>query len=196
MSQELLNALLQKNNGVLRTSDAVAAGLTKDILYRNVKSMGLLKAAHGIYISPDAWTDEFYLLQQQIPKVVFSHETALYLHDLSEKEPMPLTVTVPAKYNNHAFAEKGIEVVYVKAGWYDIGLCKVSTPGGHTVRSYNMERTICDIMRKRSQMDAAVFSYALKGYARRKDKNLPRLMEYAKEMRIEKKVRECMEVLL
>ena len=60
---------------------------------------------------------------------------------------------------------------------------------------YDIERTICDVIRKRREIDASVFNYALVGYMKRKDKNLNRLMEYAETMRLEKKIRETMGVL-
>ena len=58
-----------------------------------------------------------------------------------------------------------------------------------------MERTICDIIRKRADMDISAFNYAIVEFMKRKDKNLNRLMEYAKTMRLEKKIRETMGVL-
>lgn len=194
--REQINEMLAKNNGIVKTSDIVAAGIPKECFYKYAKKAGLEKVAYGIFISSDAWVDEMYLLQTQIPQVVFSHETALYLHGLAEKEPVPLTVTVDAKYNNPALAEKGIRVVYVKKEWRGLGQCTVTSPGGHSIVAYDKERTICDIIRKRSEMDAAVFNYAIVEYMKRKDKQLPRLMEYAEKMRLEKRIRETMGVLL
>lgn len=193
---ERIEQMLYDNGGILKTADVVAAGISKEQFYRYVKMRGLEKAAHGIYIAPDAWTDEMYLLQAQFPKAVFSHEAALYLHDLAEIEPMPLTVTVVARYNNAALLKKGVKVVYVKKEWHDMGVCEMASPEQHTIYAYDMERTICDIVRKQSDMDIAVFTYALKAYAKRKDKNLSKLMEYAGKMRVERKVREYMGVLL
>lgn len=92
---------------------------------------------------------------------------------------MPLTVTVAAKYHNPLLMARGVTIVYVKNEWYNMGISEAVTPGGHTVRVYDMERTICDIIRKRSEMDIAVFTYAVQQYARRKKKDIPTLMEYA-----------------
>ncbi|MCB6365887.1 type IV toxin-antitoxin system AbiEi family antitoxin domain-containing protein [Intestinibacillus massiliensis] len=196
MKQKLIEKMLAENNGILKTADVVAAGISKEYFYQYAKKTGLEKAAHGIYLSPDAWPDEMYLLQAQFPKAVFSHETALYLHDLAEKEPMPLTVTVAAKYHNPLLMARGVTIVYVKNEWYNMGISEAVTPGGHTVRVYDMERTICDIIRKRSEMDIAVFTYAVQQYARRKKKDIPTLMEYAGAMHIERQAREIMGVLL
>lgn len=195
LKKNIIKKLLEENNGILKTADVIAAGISKDTFYKYAKSAGLEKAAHGIYISPAAWTDEMYLLQVQIQKAIYSHETALYLHDLAEMEPMPLTVTVPSKYNSPALTEKGVKIVYVKKEWHTMGVCQRISPGGHLIHVYDIERTICDIIRKRSEMDISVFNYALVGYMKRRDKNLNRLMEYAKIMRLEKKIRETMGVL-
>ena len=195
LKQNAIEKLLAENNGVLKTADVVAAGISKETFYKYAKSGRLEKAAHGIYLSPAAWADEMHLLQAQIPKAIYSHETALYLHDLAEMEPMPFTVTVSSKYNNPTLAEKGVKIVYVKKEWHEIGVCKLPSSGGHSINVYDMERTICDIIRKRSEMDISVFNYALVGYMKRKDKNLTHLMEYAKTMRLEKKIWETMGVL-
>ena len=81
MCFETLDDLLHERNGILRTSDALARGITKSQFYEYVNSAKLEKAAHGIYVSADMLTDELYLLQAQFPRAVFSHEAALYLHD-------------------------------------------------------------------------------------------------------------------
>lgn len=195
LKQNAIEKLLAENNGILKTADVVAAGISKETFYKYVKDTGLERAAHGIYLSPAAWADELYLLQAQIPKAVYSHETALYLHDLAEMEPTPLVVTVPAKYNSPALAEKGVKVVYIKKEWHTLGVCQMPSPTGRLIAVYDIERTICDIIRKRSDMDIAVFNYALTKYMKRKDKDLNRLMEYAKALRLEKKIREIMGVL-
>lgn len=193
--EEVLENLFSTNNGVVKTADVLAAGVPKSAFYTYVKNTGIEKVAHGIYLSPSAWADEMYLLQSQIPKAVYSHETALFLHALSEREPTPLTVTVPAKYNSAMLSSKGVNTVYVKEEWYPMGICTVTSPGGHSVNTYDMERTICDIVRKRSDMDVSVFNYAATTYMKRRDKNLNHLMHYAKTMGLYKKIWDTLGVL-
>jgi hypothetical protein len=64
------------------------------------------------------------------------------------------------------------------------------------VKVYDMERTICDILRDRNNQDASVVSDALKKYIRRLDKDLNTLMRYSGLLRIEKVLRTYLEVLL
>lgn len=195
LKQNTIEKLLVENNGILKTADVVAAGISREYFYQYVKKTGLERAAHGVYISPDAWPDEMYLLQAQFPKAVFSHEAALYLHDLAEKEPIPFSVTVPASYNSGGLVKKGVKAYYVKKEWYGMGICEIQTPGGHLVKAYDMERTICDILRKRSDMDIAVFNYAVKEYMKRRDKRISVLSRYAVALHIEKQMNETMGVL-
>lgn len=191
----MLETMLTENNGILKTADAIAAGITKDAFYQFVKNAGLEKAAHGIYIAPDALTDEMYLLQAQFLKAVYSHEAALYLHDLAEREPTPLTVTVAASYNSSRLLKKGVKVYYAKKEWYELGITRIASPGGHSIKVYDLERTICDIVRRSSDMDVAVFNYAVKEYVKRKDKDYARLSHYAAVLNMERKIREKMGVL-
>lgn len=195
MKRNMIEKLLTENNGILKTANVVAAGISKEDFYKYVKCAGLEMATHGIYLSPDIITDEMYLLQAQFPKAVFSHEAALYLHGLAEREPMPFSVTVPASYNAGGLKEKGIKTYYVKNEWYNLGVCEVQTPGGHFVKAYDMERTICDILRKRKSTDIAVFNYAVREYMKRGDKRISVLSRYAVALRIEKKINEALGVL-
>ena len=84
----------------------------------------------------------------------------------------------------------------IKPELYEVGLTTGQTPFGHTVPIYDMERTICDLLRSRSSMETQTFQGALKMYARRKDKDLRTLMRYAGMFRVEKILRQYLEVLL
>ena len=70
------------------------------------------------------------------------------------------------------------------------------TPFGHSVPVYNMERTICDIIRNRNNTEIQTFQTALKQYVKRKDKDLRLLMQYATKFRVDKILRQYLEVLL
>lgn len=191
-----MERLLIEGNGILKTGDIVSAGIPKELFYRYARANGMEKYAHGIYLAPDAVVDEFILLQLQFPKLIFSHVAALYLLDLAEMEPMPISVTVPSNYNCRSLAEKGVQICYTKNAWYSVGVSQLSSPSGHSIRVYDMERTICDIIRKREHMDVSVFNYAIREYVKRKDKNLLRLSEYSRTFRMEQQLRDVMGVLL
>ena len=78
----------------------------------------------------------------------------------------------------------------------DLGKIEVNSPYGMKINVYDKERTICDIIKNRNNMDKEIFSKAIKKYIKSNNKNLNKLMKYAKELKVETKVREYMEVIL
>ena len=191
-----LDHLLESQNGLLRTEQAMSAGITKPVFYNYVHSKELERVAHGIYLSKDAWVDSMYLLHLRFSHAVFSHETALFFHDLTDREPLQYTVTVKTGYNPTNLKEEGVQVFTIKVELHEVGLTTLQTPFGHDVPVYDMERTICDLLRSRSRIEKQAIRDALRIYASRRNKNLRTLMRYAELFRVEKILRPYLEVLL
>ena len=129
-------------------------------------------------------------------KGIFSNETALFLWDLTDRTPNRYDMTFPDNYNVTNAKNEGISCSRVKREWYKEGEVQKKSPGGNKVIAYNMERILCDILRKRSGIDTGVITESFKRYTARKDKNIPLLSEYAKIFRVEEKVRRYLEVLI
>ena len=144
---DILDSLVRSGNGLLRTADAVSAGISKPMLGNYVRERGFERVGHGLYLAPDAWKDGMYLLQLRCPQAVFSHDTALFLHDLTDREPSVYTVTVKSGYNPHRLKDDGVKVYRIKSDLHDLGLSQTSTPFGNPVAVYDLERTVCDVVR-------------------------------------------------
>lgn len=193
---EQLDHLMKEHGGTIQTFQVVKAGISKPVFYAYVKERGLERTAHGIYTLPDTWPDAMYLLHLRCGQAVFSHETALFFHDLTDREPVKYTVTVKTGYNPSRMREDGFQVYTVKKELHGVGVTTAKTPFGHLVPVYNMERTVCDLLRSRRNVEIQVFQDALRQYAGRKDKNLRILMQYAALFHVEKMLRPYLEVLL
>ena len=173
-----LDGLLAEQDGMLQTSQAVARGIVKPIFYEYIKERKLEQVAHGIYVSEDTWIDAMFLLHLRCGQAVFSHESALFFHDLTDREPSPYAITVRRGYSTTRLKAEGLSVYTIKPELFDVGVSSGQTPFGHTVPVYDMERTICDLLRSRSRIEIQTFQGALKAYARRKDKNLRALKSW------------------
>lgn len=184
------------DSGILLTKNAIEAGISKHALYNFIRDNGFEKAAHGVYASPETWKDENYILSLRCPQGVLSHDEALYYHGLTDREPLQKTITIYIGYGTSRMVADGIKVFTVKKELLDIGKEIVKTSYGHDIPLYNRERTICDLIRSRNRFEIQDFQTALKTYIMGKNKNLNRLMEYAKLFHVDKKIREYMEVLL
>lgn len=196
MHAETLQSLCDQSGGILLTKDIVNAGVPSSYLTAFLREGKLERASHGVYITPDAMEDKMFTLQARKNRLVYSHDTALYLHDLTDRDPLTYSVTVPTGYNTKRLTEEGLSVFSIKPDLYRLGVTTVQSPFGRPIRAYDAERALCDMLRSRHQMDGALFPEALKRYVRRKNKNIPLLMRYAELLRVDKLLRQYLEVLL
>lgn len=193
---KLLETLLREKEGMLLTKDIIEAGISKQLLSKYVKKGYIERVAQGVYLSKDAFEDAMYVLQARSKKAIFSHETALYLHDLTDRDPLQYTVTLPSGYNASNFKNDGIYVYFIKNDLLNLGAEYGKTPFGRNIRVYNKERTICDIVRNRNVIDSAIINEGIRRYLSEKEKDIPKLLQYAEKFRVEKIIRQYVEVLI
>lgn len=188
--------LAKENNGVVTAAILSDKGILRGNLKKLVGEGKLEKTARGVYILPEIWEDEFVNLQARFKKGVFSNETALFLWDLTDQTPNRYDMTFPHNYNLTNVKSEGVNCSRVKQEWYAEGKTQLESPGGNRITVYNMERTLCDILRKRGGINTGIITEAFKRFTARNDKNIPLLSEYAKMFRVEEKVRSYLEVLI
>lgn len=171
-------------------------GISKTNFYRFVKENNYERITPGLYMKQDAWIDELAILHHRCPKGVFSHDEAFYYHGLSDREPLTHTLTVYTGYGISRLVQSGYKIYTVKKELLDIGKISVENNYGNIIPIYDLERSICDLIRSRNTIEIQEFSSVLKTYISRKDKNLNKLMDYAKLFKIDNVIRTYMEVLL
>ena len=193
--EEKVLKIIKNNNGLVKTSDVTSNNINKMSLLRLAEKGEIYRVERGLYIEANKMEDPYYIFQYKCPKAVFSHETALYFHDLTDRTPNELMITIPSKYNSRLLKEKKYKFSYIKEELYELGKIKVKTPYGNEVYCYNIERTICDIVRDRSKIEDYQFVDALKRYVRLKNKDLTKLYEYAEKFNIKEDVKKYIEVL-
>lgn len=193
---EALDCILEQNNGFLKSCEAVAAGISRPYFREYVRRRGLKRVAHGLYMSQDAWEDGMYVIQTRYPQAVFSHETALYLLNLAEREPLRYSITLKAGTNASGLTSQGVKVYKIRESLFYEGIAEARSPAGQALRVYNPERTICDLIRSRRHIEIQDVQSAFREYVQRKNKNIPLLMRYANALSVEKTVRQYLQVLL
>ena len=193
---EKILSIVEKNDGYVTTNEVVKNGINKIFLTNMVRRGILIRISRGYYGRKDYIEDEYYKIYMKSKNVRFSLSTALYLHNLSDRVPLVYNVTLPYGYSGVLQKEKNVIINFVKKELLDLGVIEMISPFGMKIKVYDIERTICDIIKNRNKIDSEIFSKALKGYVKSKEKNLRKLMKYARAMKIEKKVSEYMEVLL
>jgi predicted transcriptional regulator of viral defense system len=182
--------------GMITTKDVVAKNQSKEKFYNYLKRNNFEKISRGIYASKDAWVDPLLVAHMRCPKAVISHDAALHYYGLVDREPLAPTLTIYSGYNTSRLKAAGYKVFYVKKEYLGAGKVEVVDFDGNTIPMYDMERTMCDLLRNRNSFEIQDFNAALKAYARKKEKNITKLFEYSRMLRVEKVMRTYMEVLL
>lgn len=186
----------KQNNGIITTAMVVAAGFPRGSLKYLVDNGRLERVSRGVYTLPEAWEDEFVNIQSRYKRGIFALDTALFLCDLTDRTPGRFHMTFPGTYNLSRPKNDGILCSGSKEPLYSLGVEDLVTPGGNSVRAYGAERTLCDILKPRNHTDVQVVTDAFKRYTARKDKNILRLSEHARILKVEERLRSYLEVLL
>lgn len=195
MNSVILEAL-KKNNNVITTAQVVELGFSRYLLSKYEKEGLLERERQGVYVLPNSVHDDMYTLMLRSEKIIFSHDTALFLNGLSERTPFFHSVTIPNNTRVSKVIQEECVCYYIKPELHQIGMTIRKTTLGNEVRCYNAERTICDLLRSRNRLDEETVIGAVKNYAASSDKDLNLLAVYASKFRVNKELKRYMEVLL
>lgn len=187
---------IKRNNNIITTSQVVNLGFSRALLSSYVKEGLLERERHGVYILPKSVHDDMYTLMLRSEKIIFSHDSALFLNGLSERTPFEHTVTIPSNASLPNSLREECHCHYIKPEYHQMGVVWKKTTFGNEVRCYDVERTICDLLRSRNKMDDETVIGAIKNYVTYKNKDLNRLAVYAEMLKVYKIVKNYMEVLL
>ncbi len=131
-----LRALASVQGGFFRVSQAAELGFSPQLLASHVRSGALVRARRGIYRLaqfPAVENEELVeLWHWSNEQGVFSHETALTLHELSDVLPARVHMTVPRAWRRRAASTPSLVVLH-RADLPDcdrtwVGLVPVTTP--------------------------------------------------------------------
>ena len=191
-----LTEIATERGGYVCTAQATAAGIPRRKLAEAVSRGDLVQVARGLYALPDTWEDPYLIAQHRFARGVFSDDTALFLHGLTDRVPFSLTMTFPRSYNATPAREAGITCRTCADNVLKLGVTELMTPHGNTVTCYDIERTLCDMFRGQGTIDAQIVAPAMQAYAQSSTRDIPKLVEYARALGAERKVRSYLEALL
>ena len=193
---EKLEKLIQKQHGTVLSADLDLYEIPRTYLQMMVADGKLERVDRGVYVSTDSIEDEMYSMQTKYPKLIYSHETALYLHGLSDRTPFEYSASVPSGYKVVGSVAERFKIYYIKKELHELGVETVQSSHGNPIKTYNIERTICDLIRSRNRIDVQILNEALKRFVKLKSADLSMLMDYAKKLRIDAVLKNYLEVLL
>lgn len=187
--------IMKKNNEIITPTQLEKNGISRTYLSKMLEEGIIEKLDRGIYATKEFKYDEYYLFQLKYPKAIFSYNTSLYFYEMTERTPIKMDVTVYREYNPHRFKDM-VNVHKINKNLYELGLVEKKSPQGMKIRTYNLERTVCDIIKDKDSIDIEIRNKAIKRAIKSKDFNASIMFEYAKKMKIYDKVRIYMEAII
>lgn len=191
---ELVKEIAAKHNGIVTSAMLKKHNIPSITLTRMVKQDQLERVERGVYQLPGSYYDQFYIFSLKYKKSVFSFSSALFLHGLTNRMPNQLEITLPNTYNSSHIKENVI-IHKVLKKYYPVGRIIKATMFGNNVPCYDMERTMCDLIRFRDSIDIEVFREAITLYKNHPDRNYHVLRDYAKRFNISKRVNTLLDVI-
>ena len=196
--KETIKNIINNNNGIAKTADFVAEGLTNYDIANLYKEGYLERIRHGYYqLAEQEDIKEEQVLASLLPESIICVESALFYYGYSDFSPRQWSIAVSRTFSRTRLhiGSLATKVYFVQPALFEIG----KTSGdfnGVRLAVYDRDRTICDCFKYRTKLDSEMFNKALNAYAADKKKNLSNLSSYAKKMRVYKKLMDVMEVLL
>lgn len=162
-------------------------------------SEGLIeKVKRGFYHWVEDWNgNEVVIINRLFPDAVLCMETALFHYGYSDRNPVEWNIAID---KNVSKQRTKIDYPFVKAYRVESALLPLGETKGEInstrVRIYDRDRTICDVLRNMNKIDKEIFNKAIQGYVKDSKKNIPNLMQLAKTLRVQKRVKNLIGVWL
>lgn len=193
-----IKKIFLSHGGIMRT-----CGLRDEhIYYADIQKLltgGVIEQLRrGYYHLADSEnTSEANIIVRLFPDAILCLETALFYHGYSDRTPRfwHLAVNKDMQKQRFRIDYPFVKPYYLEPYNLEIGLTQGEIDGV-AMKIYDKERTICDCLKRSGKMDKEIFNKAIQSYVKDSSKNIPNLMRYAKELRVEKKVKDLIGVWL
>ncbi|NCA97991.1 MAG: hypothetical protein EOM08_04035 [Clostridia bacterium] len=188
---EEIRKIFSSHGGMLRTSELSRARIYYKDIQLLIEQGVIEKIRTGYY----QWMDqdnlsEIIVLQRLFPDAILCLESALHYYGYSDRIPLRWTLAVSKDSPKSRFKIDFpfVKTYYVEPSLLELGLT-TGVIDGQVVRIYDRERTICDCLRYLNKMDKEIFNKAIRAYVDDSKKDITHLIEYAKLLRVQSKVK-------
>jgi len=194
MSEKIIN-LFKENSGILTVQELKDNNVSYSTI-RRLKKEGLIESIkRGIYKLADADIDDFTEAQKLIPRGVFCLYSSASIHELTTHIPMEHHIAIHKKRKISLPYYPPIQPYYWDNSPYTLGVEKVNK-NGNWIEVYNAEKTVCDFLRFRNKLGWEAAKEVLKTYIGSEEREISKLVDYSRELRIYSKVNQYLEILL
>lgn len=191
---ETITEFIEAQGGVVNIDDLAGRAEYKRVL-RAVERGELVRLRQGVYAEPTALLNTMIDVERIVPGGVVCLYNAWAYHQLSTTVPPAFCVAIEAKRKVSIPATLPIQLYYWKRENLEIGVSTANV-SGHNVKITDLERSVCDAVKYRNKIGLDICSEVIRNYLKRPSKNLSRLMEYAKQLRVANVLKNYLEIAI
>lgn len=193
--KELIMNVLKKNRGYISTRELENLNINRFYIYSLEKEGIVERIKRGIYKDKNYGAqNELTEVAMLIPSGVFCLNTALEFYGLTTSIPLEYNIAIPNKSKVIVPDYPPVKLYYFTDNYYSIGIKKINIDG-FEIKIYDIEKSICDMVRYKSKIGLDIIIEVVKQYMRRDDKDLNKLIEYAKKTKAFDTLKNYLEVL-
>lgn len=193
-----LKKMFDEHGGVMKTSELKEAGY----YYKKVQNLlyegRIEQVRRGYYkLVGDELFSDIKTIAILFPDGVICMESALDYYGYTDRTPSAWHLAVDFKSTRTRFSIDYpiVKPHFIRSDRYSVGIANVVIDGSR-MKIYDRERTICDLMHHKNKVDSEVFNTAIQRYVADPERMEARLMKYASQLHVEKKVKEVLGVWL
>jgi predicted transcriptional regulator of viral defense system len=188
-----LQVLFGKHKGYL-TRKQLPDKSTYNHLLKLVNEGIVKRVKRGVYYYENAAFDNAMIdVEKIVPNGVLCLYSSWVYYELSVQIPQSFNIAVEKSRKIILPEYPPITLYYWTHKYQKLGVVKKKI-GGYTVKIYDLEKSVCDAVKYRTKIGIDAAAEILKNYLKRKDRNLSKLVSYAKKMRIEKTLKTYLEI--
>lgn len=185
--------MIQNDNGIIRADRDNNSEYRK--ILAAVREGELVRLRNGLYADPNVLTGSIVDLNAIVPGGILCLYSAWSYYNLTTQVPdaFYMAIARSRKINLPAFPD--IKLVFQRSELLEIGKTEVEEEGIRLLIT-DMERSVCDAVKYRNKISIDVMTEIIDTYLRRPDRNLSRLTEYAKKLRVFSTLHQILQVKL
>lgn len=179
---------------VFRTKELHSQGINNYDISKLISEGILEKLYQGVYTIGDVEKLRLTDINVIIENGIVSLTSSAYYYRLTNQEEGKITITLNRDQKPPKIPYDLFSYYYTTSKFFDIGL-QIIDQNGRKVKIYDIERTVCDIVRHRAKYDASLIKEVIENYLKRSDADIDKLLKYSKELRIYNVVVQYLEIL-
>ena len=177
-----INEVMKRHHGYITSSELDKMEIHRMYLQMLLRKKLIRKVETGVYLDINKVNDKLYSYRLWNDHFIYSHMTALYLYDYINVIPGKYDITVISDYHNPKLVANNI--FYVNKDIYSIGRKRIKTKQGNYAYCYDLERTICDLIRSIKRLDKKIVKKAVIKYLSSKECNINKVCNYARKLNV------------